>query len=51
EAAYEAGFNSLSQFNRVFRRIAGEAPTAYRDRLHGPATARSQNHHTLAHAA
>jgi YesN/AraC family two-component response regulator len=34
EAAYEAGFQSLSQFNRVFRRIAGEAPTTYRDRLH-----------------
>ncbi|MGA3007933.1 MAG: helix-turn-helix domain-containing protein [Opitutaceae bacterium] len=36
EAAYEAGFQSLSQFNRVFRRIAGEVPTAYRERLHGP---------------
>jgi AraC-like DNA-binding protein len=35
EAAYEAGFQSLSQFNRVFRRIAGESPTDYRDRLHG----------------
>jgi len=35
EAAYEAGFQSLSQFNRVFRRIAGEAPSDYRDRLHG----------------
>ena len=35
EAAYEAGFQSLSQFNRVFRRIAGESPTAYRARLHG----------------
>jgi AraC-like DNA-binding protein/ligand-binding sensor protein len=34
EAAYEAGFQSLSQFNRVFRRIAGESPSAYRDRLH-----------------
>jgi AraC-like DNA-binding protein/ligand-binding sensor protein len=34
EAAYEAGFQSLSQFNRVFRRIAGESPTHYRDRLH-----------------
>ncbi len=32
EAAFEAGFQSLSQFNRVFRKIAGEAPTAYRDR-------------------
>jgi AraC-like DNA-binding protein len=35
EAAYEAGFQSLSQFNRVFRRIAGESPTTYRERLHG----------------
>src|SRR4051812_2415998 len=37
EAAYEAGFQSLSQFNRVFRRIAGEPPSVYRERLHGPA--------------
>lgn len=36
EAAYEAGFQSLSQFNRVFRKIAGESPSRYRDRLHGP---------------
>lgn len=35
EAAYEAGFQSLSQFNRVFRKIAGESPTRYRERLHG----------------
>ncbi len=35
EAAYEAGFQSLSQFNRVFRRIEGQAPSAYRDHLHG----------------
>lgn len=35
EAAYEAGFQSLSQFNRVFRRVAGESPSAYRRRLHG----------------
>lgn len=34
EAAYEAGFQSLSQFNRVFRKIAGEAPTAWRAKLH-----------------
>ena len=34
EAAYEAGFQSLSQFNRVFRRIEGQAPSTYRDRLH-----------------
>jgi AraC-like DNA-binding protein len=39
EAAYEAGFQSLSQFNRVFRRIAGESPTIYRERLHGGSAA------------
>lgn len=39
EAAFEAGFQSLSQFNRVFRRIAGEAPTSYRERIHGSAAA------------
>jgi len=37
EAAFEAGFQSLSQFNRVFRKVAGEAPTAYRDRIHAVA--------------
>ena len=37
EAAFEAGFQSLSQFNRVFRKIAGEAPTSYRDRIHAVA--------------
>jgi len=39
EAAYEAGFQSLSQFNRVFRRIAGESPSTYRDWLHAGAKA------------
>jgi AraC-like DNA-binding protein/ligand-binding sensor protein len=38
EAAYEVGFQSLSQFNRVFRRIAGESPTTYRDRIHQHST-------------
>ncbi len=33
EAAFEAGFQSLSQFNRVFQRVAGEAPTVYRQKL------------------
>lgn len=35
EAAFAAGFQSLSQFNRVFQRVAGETPSRYRDRLHG----------------
>ena len=34
EAAFEAGFQSLSQFNRLFRRIVGESPTAWREKLH-----------------
>ena len=33
EAAFEAGFQSLSQFNRVFLRVAGESPSFYRERL------------------
>jgi len=35
EAAYAAGFQSLSQFNRVFRRLVGETPSAYFMRQHG----------------
>lgn len=46
EAAFAAGFQSLSQFNRVFRRVTGESPTHFRDHLHD-ATGRS----TLAFAA
>jgi AraC-like DNA-binding protein len=30
EAAYLAGFQSVSQFNRVFRRIVGESPSNWR---------------------
>ena len=37
EAAFAAGFQSLSQFNRVFLRVAGEAPSVFRERLHGAA--------------
>lgn len=49
EAAYESGFQSLSQFNRVFRRITGEAPSTYRDKLHGSAPAAGNR--SLAYAA
>jgi AraC-like DNA-binding protein/ligand-binding sensor protein len=48
EAAYAAGFQSLSQFNRIFRRIVGESPSTYRDHLHGT---RPAGFRPLAHAA
>lgn len=32
EIAFEAGFQSLPHFNRVFRKLAGESPTQYRDK-------------------
>jgi AraC-like DNA-binding protein/ligand-binding sensor protein len=35
EAAYEAGFQSLSQFNRAFRRVTGESPSVHREHLPG----------------
>lgn len=35
EVAYETGFQSLSQFNRVFRRVTGESPTVWRAKLPG----------------
>jgi len=51
EAAFEAGFQSLSQFNRVFRRIAGEAPTVYREKLHGPSGTVAREERALVFAA
>lgn len=33
EIAYEVGFQSLTHFNRVFKRILGHSPTHYRSRL------------------
>ena len=33
EVAYDVGFQSLSHFNRSFRRIVSESPTEYRARL------------------
>lgn len=33
EIAYEVGFQSLTHFNRVFKRILGRSPTAYREQL------------------
>ena len=33
EIAYEVGFQSLTHFNRVFKRILGRSPTEYREQL------------------
>jgi len=33
EIAYEVGFNSLTHFNRVFRKSVGQSPTTYRTEL------------------
>jgi AraC-like DNA-binding protein len=33
EIAYEVGFQSLTHFNRVFKRVLHESPTEYRSRL------------------
>ena len=30
EIAFAAGFQSLSQFNRVFKKLSGKSPSAYR---------------------
>jgi AraC-like DNA-binding protein len=33
EVAYDVGFQSLTQFNRTFKRVFGQSPTEFRDRL------------------
>lgn len=38
EVAYDVGFQSLSHFNRSFRRIASESPTEFRSRMKSAAT-------------
>ena len=50
EAGFAAGFQSLSQFNRMFLRVTGETPTSYRERLHG-VNGTTLRHAVLVHAA
>lgn len=33
EIAYEVGFQSLTHFNRVFKKVLGQSPTEYRDKI------------------
>ncbi|TGE12414.1 helix-turn-helix domain-containing protein [Hymenobacter elongatus] len=35
EVSYASGFNNLSHFNRTFRRLTGQTPTAYREQKAG----------------
>src|SRR6516164_11265955 len=35
EIAFEVGFQSLTHFNRVFKKILGQSPTEYRGQLLG----------------
>ena len=34
EIAYDVGFQSLTQFNRMFKRVFGQSPTEFRAQLH-----------------
>lgn len=34
EIAYQVGFQSLTHFNRVFKKVVGESPTDYRGKVH-----------------
>ena len=36
EIAYEVGFQSLTHFNRIFRKLVGSSPTEYRSWVSGP---------------
>jgi AraC-like DNA-binding protein len=33
EIAYDVGFQSLTQFNRTFKRVFGQSPSEFRARL------------------
>jgi AraC-like DNA-binding protein len=33
EVAYDVGFQSLTQFNRTFKRVFGQSPTEFRAHL------------------
>jgi len=40
DIAFAAGFQSLSQFNRVFKRLSGKSPTQYREAENVPSSVR-----------
>jgi AraC-like DNA-binding protein len=42
EIAYDVGFQSLTQFNRTFKRVFGQSPTEFREHLNGNAPRKAQ---------
>ena len=40
EVAYDVGFQSLTQFNRTFKRVFGQSPSEFRTHLHSPTACR-----------
>ncbi len=45
EIVYEVGFQSLTHFNRIFKKLVGESPTNYRSHLPQPALAAASLSH------
>ena len=43
EIAYDVGFQSLTQFNRMFKRVFGQSPTEFRTHLGDGARARARS--------
>jgi AraC-like DNA-binding protein/ligand-binding sensor protein len=41
EVAYDVGFQSLTQFNRMFKRVFGQSPTEFREQLNGKRSGKS----------
>jgi AraC-like DNA-binding protein len=41
EVAYDVGFQSLTQFNRMFKRVFGQSPTEFREHLNGKTSRKS----------
>jgi AraC-like DNA-binding protein/ligand-binding sensor protein len=41
EVAYDVGFQSLTQFNRMFKRVFGQSPTDFREHLAGKKPSRT----------
>jgi AraC-like DNA-binding protein/ligand-binding sensor protein len=43
EVGYAVGFQSITHFNRMFKKIVGQSPSAYRNKLPGRSIPKAQN--------